>query len=194
MSLALNTVVANEEARIVGLLEHAAGFCDELVVVVDEKSRDDTYALAYEFGATVVVGPHSPWCEPLRPLAAEHTRGDWILVLDADERVNPEHLVELQAIPRERWLSANLPRANFVGGVPFRAKNPDRHVRWFKKGAVEYALRPHGYIRPFDASRCYQPETLAWILHEKTEREHDLDEMRAMRIERDFPRSEWGVG
>lgn len=191
MSLALNTVVANEEHRILGLLEHAAEFCDELVVVVDEASKDNTELIAREFGATVIIGPHSDWCEPLRPLAAEHTKGDWILVLDGDEVINKDHLDELLVIDRDRYVTALLPRMTLIGGVPW-TKGADRHCRWFKKGAVHYLTRPHGYILPLDESTMFVPESLAWIWHDKTTAEFDKDTLREMRIKRAHPMSTWG--
>lgn len=66
------------------------------VVVLDSGSRDDTLALAEQAGARVI---HQDWLGfgPQKQRAVEACRHDWVLCLDADERVSPELLASLQA-------------------------------------------------------------------------------------------------
>ncbi len=87
-TLALNLIVRDEEAMLPACLASVAGVVDELVVV-DTGSRDATVALARAAGAKVVeVAWEDDFSAP-RNCAIEATESDWVLVLDADERLTP---------------------------------------------------------------------------------------------------------
>jgi hypothetical protein len=83
------TLIARNEERVIGdCLRSLAGIADE-IVVVDTGSADRTPRIAAEFGARVF---HFPWCDDFsaaRNHAIDHATGDWILYIDADERVRP---------------------------------------------------------------------------------------------------------
>ncbi len=66
----------------------SARFADE-IVVVDSGSTDGTQALAERYGARVIA---QDWLGfgPQKQFAVEAARHDWVLCLDADERVTPE--------------------------------------------------------------------------------------------------------
>ncbi|MCC6672107.1 MAG: glycosyltransferase [Planctomycetes bacterium] len=78
-------MIARDEERFLrGCLERVRGAFDEFVLV-DTGSTDSTVAIAEEFGAKVV---RSEWNDDFaapRNLGLEHAKGDWVLVLDADE-------------------------------------------------------------------------------------------------------------
>lgn len=175
MQPALNTVVYNEAHRITGLLEHAAGYCDQLVVV-DQDSTDGTGDIARDYGATVVHDECRGLSELSYPLAAARTDGDWILILDADEILYGHKIPELLALD-ERWDGAYLSRATYVNGVRWPT-GPDRHLRYFRKGAVEYSTGMHQYNRMKPAKACYRSTADPWILHIKTATEQRLDDRR----------------
>jgi glycosyltransferase involved in cell wall biosynthesis len=80
-------IICQDEAdRIEACLESVA-WCDE-VVVVDSGSTDRTVELAKKY-ATRVVSHAWPGYVAQKNFALEQTTGDWILCLDADERVTP---------------------------------------------------------------------------------------------------------
>lgn len=88
MRLSLSMIVRDEEASLGACLSSVRGFVDEMVVV-DTGSRDDTVAIARGAGAVV---HHLPWpgdFAAARNEALELVSGDWVLVLDADERLVP---------------------------------------------------------------------------------------------------------
>lgn len=176
-SIALNTVVYNEAHRIVGLLAHAAAFCDELVVV-DQSSTDGTGRLAAEFADVVVTDEHHGFCEPSRPLAAEYTESDWIVYLDADEVISPHYLRRLLVLP-ERFTVARLGIATYVDGVRIRPDKDNRHPRFFRKGHVRYGLGLHTRIEPdTDGDVFSTPDGEAWVLNTKQRWEWELDRDR----------------
>ena len=87
--LSLSMIVRDEAERIEACLRSVQGFADELVVV-DTGSRDATVAIARGLGATVHQIEWPGDFAPARNQALQWLSGDWVLVLDADERLRPE--------------------------------------------------------------------------------------------------------
>ena len=99
--LSLSMIVRDESEQIEAALASVTGFVDEMVVL-DTGSSDDTVAIAERCGAMVASMPWPGDFAPARNRALELVRGDWVLVLDADERLRPEArapLLELMARP-----------------------------------------------------------------------------------------------
>jgi len=84
--LSVVLIAKNAASQIEACLESAA-FADE-IVLVDSGSTDATCDLAARCGARVV---HKEWLGfgPQKQFAVEQARHDWVLCLDADERVTP---------------------------------------------------------------------------------------------------------
>jgi tetratricopeptide (TPR) repeat protein len=88
-------IVRDEAACLASCLASVRGFVEEMVVV-DTGSVDGTVAIAQEAGAKV---HHLPWpgdFAAARNAALEQVKGDWVLVLDADERLRPEAMAPLR--------------------------------------------------------------------------------------------------
>jgi glycosyltransferase involved in cell wall biosynthesis len=85
-TISLCLMVRDEEALLPGCLASARGAVDQ-VVVVDTGSVDGTRQVARDAGALVLERPWDDDFSAPRNLAARHATGDWILVLDADERL-----------------------------------------------------------------------------------------------------------
>ena len=84
----------NEEAALPACLESLA-WADE-VIVVDSGSTDSTAALAEKTGARVVLRPFTTYGDQ-RNHGASLARNDWVLCVDADERVSPELAGEIES-------------------------------------------------------------------------------------------------
>lgn len=176
---ALNTVVYNEAHRIVGLLEDAATYCDELIVV-DQGSTDGTGDLARDYGAVVIHDECRGLSELSYPLAAAHTENPFILILDADETLYPAKIPELHALD-ERWDGAWLARATFVDGVRLNT-GADRHLRYYRQGCIQYATAAHHYNQMVPVKACYRSTPDPWVLHWKTSAEQVADDQRYDRL------------
>jgi glycosyltransferase involved in cell wall biosynthesis len=112
-------VARNEEAQLAECLSRL-DFADELVIVLD-RCEDRSREIAREFTDRIVEGA---WEREggRRNAGIAACRGDWILEVDADERVGPELAAEIGVIvagSRAGWHL--IPVDNYVG---------DRLVRW----------------------------------------------------------------
>ncbi len=95
--LSLSMIVRNEEARLATCLASVKGFADEMVVV-DTGSIDATVAIAEQAGARVEQMEWPGDFAPARNHALQYLKGDWVLVLDADEQLRPEVVPSLKAL------------------------------------------------------------------------------------------------
>ena len=82
--LSLSMIVRDEAERLESCLASVAGFVDEMVLL-DTGSRDATVTIAKRWGAEVHAMAWPGDFAPARNEALKHVRGDWVLVLDADE-------------------------------------------------------------------------------------------------------------
>jgi glycosyltransferase involved in cell wall biosynthesis len=92
--VSVTVITRNERDNIAEALA-SARWADERIVV-DAESTDDTAAIARDAGARVEVRPW-PGYGPQKNFAASLARNDWILSIDADERVTPELAASIRA-------------------------------------------------------------------------------------------------
>ncbi|MFE0464672.1 glycosyltransferase [Kitasatospora sp. NPDC058965] len=84
----LSMIVKDEAESLAAVLADAAAFCDELVVV-DTGSTDGTQRIAHRAGARVVEVPWADDFAAARNASLAACTGDWVVWLDADDRVAP---------------------------------------------------------------------------------------------------------
>jgi tetratricopeptide (TPR) repeat protein len=110
MKLSLCAIALNEEESLPQCLNSVNNVVDEMVVL-DTGSSDRTVEVAQSLGASVYP---FEWCNDFaaaRNEALKYVRGEWVLVLDADEVLNPEVVPQVQqAIAQENYLVVNLVR------------------------------------------------------------------------------------
>ena len=95
--LSFSMIVRNEEARLAGCLASVRELANEMVVV-DTGSTDATIAVAEAAGARVEQVEWPGDFAPARNTALTFLKGDWVLVLDADEQLRPEVIPSLRAL------------------------------------------------------------------------------------------------
>jgi len=143
ISVVINTL--NEGKNITAVVKSIKDFADE-IVVVDMNSDDGTSQLAQSLGAKVFLFPRSGYVEPARNFAVEKTSGDWVFIIDADERATPWLLAKLRKIVKEnKYDFVRIPRKNLIFGRWIKNSRwwPDYNIRFFKKGAVVWSDKIH---------------------------------------------------
>lgn len=144
----------NEAEKLEKCLKSLANFADE-IIVIDLGSTDQTLKVCEKFAAIVdkcklTVYKHEkvPYVELVRNFAISKANGDWVLILDPDEVLTSDLKEELKKIEKEnKYDAVNIPRKNIFFGKWIRHTNwwPDKHIRFFKKGKVEWFEKIHTY-------------------------------------------------
>lgn len=141
--LSVIIITQDEEAHIGACLDSVA-FADE-IIVLDSGSTDQTCAIAQARGARIEVSPDWPGFGPQKNRALDLARGDWVLSIDADERVTPELGQAIQAAVRapqaDGYRIARL--SNFCGRwIRHSGWWPDYVVRLFRREAGRFTEVP----------------------------------------------------
>ena len=137
--LSVVILAKNEAGRIRDCLASVAWADDRLVV--DDESTDDTVRIAESLGARVVrrkmdvEGRHRNW-------AHAQAKHEWVLSLDADERVTPELAEEIRGVVHNGAPTPlyAIPRRNYIGATWLQHGGwyPSAQVKLFKKSAFRW--------------------------------------------------------
>jgi glycosyltransferase involved in cell wall biosynthesis len=93
-TISVTLATFNEEVSLPACLNSVKGWVDE-IIVVDGKSTDSTAKLARSYGAIVLLRENNPVFHVQKKIANEAATSDWVLQLDADERITPEMKIEI---------------------------------------------------------------------------------------------------
>ncbi|GKV77147.1 lipopolysaccharide biosynthesis protein [Pectobacterium brasiliense] len=116
----------------------SVGWADE-IVVLDSGSNDNTQAIAYQYGAKFFKNTSWPGFGKQRQLAQQYATGDYILMIDTDERITPALRQSIEAVlnsPKKdtvyRFARSNLFLGRFM-----------RHSGWYPDHVIR--LYPNNY-------------------------------------------------
>lgn len=87
-TISLCMITRDEEEYIAGCLEGVKGIVKE-IIIVDTGSNDQTLTIARNHGAKVFQYPWHDDFSAARNESISHASASWILILDADERIDP---------------------------------------------------------------------------------------------------------
>jgi glycosyltransferase involved in cell wall biosynthesis len=131
-------ITRNEAANIADCLTSVA-FCDERVVV-DSGSGDATVAIAAAAGARVVSHEWAGFGAQ-KNFALAQAKGEWVLSIDADERVPPALAAEIvSAVADPRADGYEIARLSTFLGRPMRHSGwfPDYVLRLFRRDKARF--------------------------------------------------------
>lgn len=156
MSVSVAIITRDEEERLPDCLK-SASFADE-IVVVDSGSQDKTVSIARAFGCKVVSEKWRGYARQ-KQFAVDNCSNDWVLILDADERIPGETAEKIGVIlddPEQEFSAYSFLRKNYFHNRWIRHCGwwPDRvvrlvdrtqgrlseqlvHERWISNGAVK---------------------------------------------------------
>src|SRR5688572_5488077 len=158
ISVIINTL--NEQRWITNVVKSSMRWADE-VLVVDMHSDDETPRLAAEQGARVLAFERVGFVEPARKFAVGNANGPWILILDADE------LIPLSLARRLREIAegdladvVDIPFVTYIAGAQMKGAGwgpgQDRHIRFFRKGKIEFHDEIHSLPAVAPGARLLQ--------------------------------------
>lgn len=151
----------NERAHLPPCIAAVRPWVDA-VVVWDSGSTDGTRELARACGAHVVYRPFDNYARQ-RQAALDTIAAEWLLFVDADERLTPELGRELRARLRADAAASPridgywLPRRNFIAGHETRGGGfyPDYQLRLLRRGYARYAPRAVHEIAGVDQATAH---------------------------------------
>ncbi len=140
MKISACIIACNEEKNIAAAVE-SVGWADE-ILVVDSESADATRRIAEKSGARVLIQPWLGFAAQ-KQFAADNAAHDWILSLDADERISvklKDELLRLKALAENNLADAyRLPRLTFY------MNRPIRHGSWYPDWQTRFFNRRRGF-------------------------------------------------
>ena len=149
MKLTVTVITYNEAENIAAALD-SVSWADE-IIVVDSHSTDDTVAIARKRATRVIVRDWPGYSEQ-KNFAADHASHDWVLSMDADERVTPQLAGEIRKLLQQEPASRGyrVRRVSRYLGRWIRSTDwfPDYQLRLYDRRAGRWnGLRIHESFR-----------------------------------------------
>lgn len=133
-------VVDWEVALLDRALASIKNLADE-IVLIDMTSSDEIRIPARKYKAKVFKHKRVMWVEPVRNFGIEKALGEWILIIDPDEKIPQRLSIKLRSLAaKSKSDYFRLPRRNLVFGKWLKHSRwwPDYNIRFFRKGSVSW--------------------------------------------------------
>jgi len=141
-TLSVILITRNEEANLADCLASLEGIAQQ-IVVVDTNSSDRTLDIAKSYGAVIAQPQDWPGFGPQKNRALDLATDEWVLSLDADERLTPALKSEIvTAIHHSAHVDCfAIPRLSWYCGRFIRHSgwNPDYVDRLFQRGSARFS-------------------------------------------------------
>ncbi|HUW21963.1 MAG TPA: glycosyltransferase family 2 protein [Candidatus Bathyarchaeia archaeon] len=138
-------VLTKNEEKNIGECLKTLVFCNE-VIVVDDYSQDKTIQIAQEMGVKVSQRGLNQDFAAQRNFALDKAKGDWILFIDADERVTPKLKEEIQSVIKNpKFIGYYLKRQDVLFGkkLEFGETANVELLRLARRGSGKWERRVH---------------------------------------------------
>ena len=139
----------NEEKNI-GDCINSAKLLTKKIILVDMESTDKTIEITKRLNVPIYNFPRSNYVEPAREFGIKQAKTDWVLILDADERITEELAKEIKqflTINSSLLTYYKIPRRNIFAGVKWLKHGgwwPDYQIRLInKKYFISWPKRIH---------------------------------------------------
>lgn len=140
MKITGNIITLNEENNIKDCICSLQQVCDE-IIVVDSQSLDNTVIIAKELGAEIVKQPYLG-DGPQKNVVRSYAKYDWILSIDADERLDDEmvsSILNIKATPAQVD-AYSFKRKSYIGSrwIKHCGWYPDICTRLYNKSRAKF--------------------------------------------------------
>jgi glycosyltransferase involved in cell wall biosynthesis len=164
--LSVTIITFNEEDNIRDCLE-SVKWADE-IIVVDSFSTDNTSTICKEY-TDKIIQREWPGHVDQKQFGMEQATGEWILSLDADERLSEGAIREVKEEIKNHKTSVDgyiFPRRSYYLGrwINYGGWYPDRKLRLVKKGAAYWGgANPHDKLITKGSTKCLKNDILHYV-------------------------------
>lgn len=143
MRISAVLIVRDEAYRLANCLE-SLRWTDEIVVVVDAATTDETAEIARGFTERVFERAFDDFSS-MRTFGDDQATGDWILSVDADEIVTPALATEVRAVVAGQQAAFRIPHLDYMFGRWIRHGGwyPQYHLRLYRRGKARWGNAVH---------------------------------------------------
>ncbi len=148
MTLTVGIITKNEENNIRDCISTSRNIADE-IIVVDDYSEDNTEQTALSAGAVVFKRKFDDFSSQKNYLISK-CAGEWILILDADERLEDALKNSIKSVVKKTLCDAfKISRKNFIFGkhLKYGAGGDDSVLRLFRQGSASFVNDVHEEAR-----------------------------------------------
>lgn len=139
MRLSIVVSAYNEEKTIEECLK-SASFADE-IILVNNTSSDRTVEIAQKYTPKIFTRPNNPMLNINKNFGFSKASGEWIISLDADERITPELAKEIKRVLKNPQANGYwIPRKNIIFGkwIKHTGWYPDHQLRLIRNGKGKF--------------------------------------------------------
>jgi glycosyltransferase involved in cell wall biosynthesis len=167
ISLIIHT--KNEEKNIRACINSAKKIADE-ILIIDMHSTDKTVFLAKKLGAQVISVDDHTVVEMVRNFGMSKARSEWILSLDADERLTKKLVQKiLEIVDENQYDIVQFPFKNilFDKWIEHTGWWPDYHPRLIRKGYLVWSNSALAHCPPILKGRILtlEPKEINAVIH-----------------------------
>lgn len=135
-------IAKNEASNIRRCIESQLNCIDEIIILVDDSSTDETYEIAASFSSAIVQKVKWQGYSETKQRGISLASNDWIFWIDADESITPELSEEIKEFKASvpAYTAYSVPRrAYFLGKwIKHSGWYPGRVTRLFNKNEVHF--------------------------------------------------------
>jgi glycosyltransferase involved in cell wall biosynthesis len=139
LKITATIITLNEEKNIEDVIKSVQSVCDE-ILVIDSLSTDKTCEIAQSLGAKVIKQAYLG-DGPQKAFGAPYATNDWVLSIDADERLDTNAIEEIRKLDLEhtKYDAFSFARKTYVGQNFIKLWYPDRVTRLYNKQLCGYS-------------------------------------------------------
>ena len=165
VKLSVILISKNEHANIKDCLDSVYQWADE-IVVIDDESTDDTRDMARQYTDRIFIRKMDLEGKQ-RNYGASMAKNDWVMMIDADERMTPELKTEIESVLANRenpkLIAFWIPRKNYIADhwLQHGGWYPAPHIKLYHRDHLKWREIPQDVVHPgVDIEKGFQKANL----------------------------------